>query len=81
MKNSVDYLEIKCQTFIKLIQILQITEENTKSRGGKPNASSIKDLLLITFEYLREYRTYFHVEASYELSESACYQNICCKQN
>ena len=30
----------------------------------------------MTLEYLREYRTYFHISRSYGLSESACYRNI-----
>lgn len=29
----------------------------------------------MTLEYLREYRTYFHLGQSYGLSESACYRN------
>jgi hypothetical protein len=29
----------------------------------------------MTIEYLREYRTYFHLSKSYGLSESACYRN------
>ncbi len=67
---------IKRQTFIKLIQILQIAELNKKSRGGKPNALTIEDRLLMTLEYIREYRTYFHVAASYGVSESSCYRNV-----
>ena len=30
----------------------------------------------MALEYIREYRTYFHVGASYQISESACYRNI-----
>jgi hypothetical protein len=30
----------------------------------------------MTLEYLREYRTYFHISRSYGISESACYRNI-----
>ena len=36
--------------------------------------SSIEDKLLIALEYLREYRTYFHLGRSYGVSESACYR-------
>jgi hypothetical protein len=67
---------IKRQTFIKIVQILQVAEVNKKSRGGKPNALTIEDRLLMTLEYMREYRTYFHVAASYGVSESSCYRNI-----
>jgi len=30
----------------------------------------------MTLEYLREYRTYFHISRSDGISESACYRNI-----
>jgi hypothetical protein len=29
----------------------------------------------MTLEYLREYRTYFHLGQSYEISESSCYRS------
>jgi len=35
----------------------------------------LEDRLLMTLEYLREYRTYFHLGQSYGLSESACYRS------
>ena len=47
-----------------------------KSQGGKPNKLAIEDRLLMALEYLREYRTYFHISRSYGISESACYRNI-----
>lgn len=67
---------IKRQTFIKIVQILQAAEINKKSRGGKPNVLTMEDRLLMALEYMREYRTYFHVAASYGISESSCYRNI-----
>jgi len=33
-------------------------------------------MLLMALEYLREYRTYFHIGQSYGLSESNAYQTI-----
>jgi hypothetical protein len=36
----------------------------------------MEDRLLMALEYLREYRTYFHVAQSYEISESSCYRCI-----
>ena len=56
--------------------ILREAESLLKARGGKPNKLSIEDRLLMTLEYLREYRTYFHISRSYGISESACYRNI-----
>jgi hypothetical protein len=67
---------IKQTTFDVIIRILNQTETLLKERGGKPNKLSIEDRLLMTVEYLREYRTYFHISCSYGISESACYRNI-----
>lgn len=67
---------IKRQTFIKIVQILQAAEISKKIQGGKPNILTMEDRLLMALEYMREYRTYFHVAASYGISESSCYRNI-----
>lgn len=67
---------IKRSTFEKMVGILQEAEKEKKKNGGKPNKLSMEDRLLMTLEYIREYRTYFHVAASYKVSESACYRNI-----
>ena len=62
-------------TFIEMITVLKEAEHKKISRRGKPPHLSIEDRLLMALEYLREYRTYFHVGQSYGLSESACYRN------
>lgn len=62
-------------TFIEMIAIVKEAENKRISRRGKPPHLSIEDRLLMTLEYLREYRTYFHLGQSYGLSESACYRN------
>lgn len=36
---------------------------------------SVEDRLLMTLEYLREYRTYFHIATSYGVAESVCHDN------
>jgi len=67
---------IKRTTFDMMIAILTKAEASLKAQGGKPNKLSIEDRLLMTLEYLREYRTYFHISRSFGISESACYRNI-----
>lgn len=62
-------------TFIEMITVVKEAENKRISRRGKPPHLSIEDRLLMTLEYLREYRTYFHLGQSYGLSESACYRN------
>ena len=58
-----------------MIAVVKEVENKRTSRRGKPSHLSIEDRLLMTLEYLREYRTYFHLGQSYGLSESACYRN------
>ncbi len=67
---------IKRTTFDLMVSLLNKAEEQLKAQGGKPNKLSVEDRLLMTLEYLREYRTYFHISRSYGISESACYRNI-----
>jgi len=67
---------VKRSTFKKMIEILEEAEKQKKVRGGKPNSLALEERLLMALEYLREYRTYFHVASSYGISESSCYRNI-----
>lgn len=66
---------IKKETFEKMMVVLREAEKKYKARGGKPTTLSLEDRLLMTLEYLREYRTYFHVGQSYGVSESVCWRN------
>lgn len=67
---------IKRGTFNKMIEILKMKEEEKKRRGGKPNELGMEDRLLMTLEYWREYRTYFHIAQEFGISESTCYRNV-----
>ena len=62
-------------TFREMVSVIKEIENKRSSRRGKPSHLSIEDRVLMTLEYLREYRTYFHLGQSYGLSESACYRN------
>jgi len=66
---------IHFETFQEMVSLLKKAEVAKKAKGGKPNHLTIQDRLLMALEYLREYRTYFHLSKSYGLSESACYRN------
>lgn len=66
---------VKKDTFTAMSSIIREVENRRMSRGGKPPRLEVEDRLLMTLEYLREYRTYFHLGKSYGLSESACYRN------
>lgn len=67
---------VKRGTFDKMIQILEEADNKKKRKGGRKNKLSIENQLLMALEYIREYRTYFHVSQSYGISESSCYKGI-----
>ncbi|MBK2027286.1 transposase family protein, partial [Allofrancisella guangzhouensis] len=52
---------VKRTTFTVMTKILKEAQVQLKAQGGKPNKLSIEDMLLMALEYLREYRTYFHI--------------------
>jgi hypothetical protein len=67
---------VKRVTFDKMCGLLKEADKIKKKRGGRPNKLSIENRLLMTLEYLREYRTYAHIGASYGLSESNTFDTI-----
>ena len=67
---------VKRATFAKMIGILSEADKQKKAKGGRKSKLSIEDRLLMALEYIREYRTYFHVSQSYGVSESTCYETI-----
>ena len=67
---------IKRPTFDKMLIILNSSEKEKKLKGGSPNKLIMEDRLLMSLEYWREYRTYFHISIDYCISESSCYRNI-----
>lgn len=67
---------IKRTPFDKRVAILQEADRQKKSRGGRKNKLSLENQLLMALEYIREYRTYFHVGQSYGVSESSAYKTL-----
>ena len=67
---------VKHATFDKMVEIISAAEKIKKARGGRPNNLAVEDRVLMTLEYLREYRTYAHIAVSYGLSESNTFENI-----
>ncbi len=65
---------VKRETFEEMARILEAAQNKVYRRAGRRGSLSVKDKLLMALEYLREYRTYFHLGRSYGLSESACYR-------
>lgn len=60
--------------FQDLLEIVKLAALKKTAKGGRPSTFSIENQVLISLEYLREYRTYFHLGQSYDVSESTCYK-------
>lgn len=67
---------VKRATFNKMTEILRESNKTKKRKGGRNNKLPIEDMLLMALEYLREYRTYFHISQSYGVSESTAYKIV-----
>ena len=67
---------VKRKTFDKMTEILQTAYNAKHKRRGRKPKLCIQDMLLATLEYLREYRTYAHIAASFGLDESNIYRTI-----
>jgi hypothetical protein len=67
---------VKRPVFDKMLSVLHTAHALKKARGGRPNKLSIEDTLMMALEYLRGYRTYFHISGCYGISESYAYKLI-----
>jgi hypothetical protein len=72
---------VKKRTFSKMLEVLREADCKRKRKGGPKNKLPLEDRLLMALEYLREYRTYFHLGHSYGVSESACYRTCVWVEN
>ncbi len=67
---------VKRSTFERMLEILYPLHQEKKSKGGRNNKLCLEDMLLMSLEYMREYRTYFHISQSYGVSESSAYKTV-----
>jgi len=61
---------VQRKTFDKMVEILKKAEEARRRKGGHESKLSIEEMLLLTLEYLREYRTYFHIGQDFGVHET-----------
>ncbi|BBI16927.1 ISRin1, transposase orfA [Neochlamydia sp. S13] len=65
---------VKLETFERMVEVLVEAQNRRYRRAGRKGGLTIQNKLLMALEYLRGYRTYFHLGRSYRLSESGCYR-------
>ncbi len=67
---------VKPKTFGVMAGILALEEAKKRGRKGRKPKLCVEDRLLMALEYWREYRTYFHIAASWGVSESTCWEAV-----
>ena len=67
---------VEPETFKKMLDILQKEYEKLHKLGGSPPKLSVKDKLMATLKYLREYRTMEHIGGDYGVSKSTICESI-----
>jgi hypothetical protein len=70
------YCGVKPETFQKMVTVVSDHLAETKIKSGRPPKLSVQDQVLMTLEYWREYRTFFHLAKSWSLHESSVWRII-----
>jgi hypothetical protein len=59
-------------TFAKMVMVEALgKQERPKKRSGRPPKLALADQVLVALQYWREYRPYFHIAVSWQISEAA----------
>ncbi|MGL6344267.1 MAG: IS5 family transposase [Waterburya sp.] len=66
---------VRIETFNRMVELVR-NYEKFKNRSGRPAKISIENQVLITLEYLREYRTYFHIGQTWGVNESTVFRIV-----
>jgi hypothetical protein len=72
---------VKRTTFETMLSVLTAEIEQNKRIKGRPSVLTVADQLLMMLEYNREYRTYFHISQSYQMSEPTAFRLIIRAEN
>jgi Helix-turn-helix of DDE superfamily endonuclease len=66
---------VRTETFERMVKLVE-KHFSAKIRTGRPSKLSLENQVLMTLEYLREYRTYFHIGQHWGINESTAYRII-----
>jgi hypothetical protein len=66
---------VSLATFEQMVKVVA-AEKVLAKKSGRPNKLRIEDQILMTLQYWREYRTYFHMEGDWELDETNVLRNV-----
>jgi hypothetical protein len=70
------YCGVKPETFHRMVTVVSDHLAETRIKSGRPPKLSVEDQVLMTLEYWREYRTFFHIARSWGIHESSVWRTI-----
>ena len=66
---------VRPETFKEMVEVVR-SHSKQKKKPGRPSKLGWEDQVLLTLEYWREYRTYFHIGKSWGIEESTAFRII-----
>jgi len=70
------YCGVRPETFQRMVTVVSDHLARTRIKTGRPPKLSVEDRVLMTLEYWREYRTFFHLAKSWGVHESSVWRTI-----
>lgn len=70
------YCGVRPETFRKMAEVVSYHLSQQRRVSGRPTKLPVEDQVLMTLEYWREYRTFFHLATSWGLHESSVWRTI-----
>jgi hypothetical protein len=70
------YCGVKPETFHKMVAVVSLHLSKMRVKTGRPPKLTVEDQVLMTLEYWREYRTFFHIARSWGIHESSVWRTI-----
>lgn len=69
------YFGVYWESFEKMVEVVK-AKEKTKIKPGRSHNLSLEEQILMTLQYLREYRTFFHLGRDWGVHESTAHRII-----
>src|SRR5215210_7583029 len=70
------YCGVRPETFRRMVELVSNHLSRKRRVSGRPTNLPVEDQVLMTLEYWREYRTFFHIAKSWGLHESSVWRTI-----
>lgn len=70
------YCGVQPETFRRMVKVVSNHLQRKRRVAGRPTKLAVEDQVLMTLEYWREYRTFFHLATSWGLHESSVCRTI-----